>query len=77
MKISLLDDSLIVEVFYEKNDSEYDDNVCIAFTEPCDDDQCIFRAGETYIYLTSNQARELGQALIYAAGESDLKSRDS
>lgn len=76
MKISLLDNSLIVEVYFEKNDSEYDDNVCISFMESCEEEECIFKAYETNIFLTPIQARELAMALLQVAQESDQKSRD-
>jgi hypothetical protein len=76
MKILLLDKTLVLDVYYEKSDSEFDDNVCICFTEPCDDEERLFRACETDIYLTADEARQLAHALIDVAQESDRRSTD-
>ncbi len=74
MAISLLDDSLTVEICYEDTDSEFEDNICIKFTEDCPREEKIFLADETNIYLTIQQARELADALINAASHSTLSS---
>jgi len=76
MRISLLNDCMRVDVFYEKTDSEFDDNICLSFTEPCPDDEKVFNANESNIYLTTREARQLAQALLAAAEESDIRSRD-
>jgi hypothetical protein len=76
MKISLLENTLVIDVFYEKTDSEFDDNICVSFAEPCEEEERLFRACETNIYLTAREARQLAQALLEIADESDLKSKD-
>ncbi|MBP1701511.1 MAG: hypothetical protein H6Q38_618 [Chloroflexi bacterium] len=70
MPIYLLDDSLRVIVYYDQVDCEYEDNICVSILEYCPDDEKIMRAGETNIYLTREQARQLGRALLEAADES-------
>jgi hypothetical protein len=66
MAIYLLDNSLKVEVFYDPSDSEFEDNICICFVEECPDDEKLFLAGETNIYLTPDEACHLAQAVIKA-----------
>jgi hypothetical protein len=66
MPIYLLDDSLAVDIYYECDDSEFEDNICISFYEDCPDSEKIFRAGQTNIYLTSQQAQQLAEALVKA-----------
>ena len=67
MFVLLLDNSLKVEVYCDNMDSEFEDNVCISFVETCPDDEKIFRAGETNIYLTLKQAEQFGNLLVRAA----------
>jgi hypothetical protein len=69
--ISLLDNSLKVTVFFEEKDCEFDDNVCVSFAEVCPDEERIFRAEETNIYLTPKQAHQLAKALEQAAQASE------
>jgi hypothetical protein len=69
MVINLLDDSLSVEVYYDQVDCEYEDNICISILEDCPDEEKVFRAGQTNLYLTRDQARRLGRALLDAAEE--------
>jgi hypothetical protein len=71
MPIFLLDDTIRVEVYYESKDCDFEDNICVSFLEVCPDDEKIFLAGETNIYLTSKQARQLAKALSNVANESD------
>jgi len=77
MIISLLDGSLKVQVFYEEPDATFEDNVCISFLEDCPEDEKIFKANETNIFLTPGQAAQLAEALSKAAAESKLASRKS
>ena len=69
--IFLLEDSLRVEVYFESSDQDFEDNICISFYEDCPYPEKIFRAGETNIYLTPEQACRLGKALIEAAEHSE------
>jgi hypothetical protein len=71
MTIYLLEETLQIDVFYECEDHDLEDNICISVVENCPPAERIMRAGETVIYLTSNQARELGQALLEAVIHSE------
>jgi hypothetical protein len=71
MTISLLDNSLKVEIFFEVSDCEFNDNICVKIDEDCPDDEKVFRGDETNLYLTSHQARHLAAALLHAAEESE------
>jgi hypothetical protein len=77
MEIKLLGGELIVNICYENSDKEFDDNICLSFSEPCLDDTRIFRAAETNLYITPQEARELAEILLKAAETSDLSSHDS
>ncbi len=70
MSIFLLDDTLQVDIFYECEDHDLEDNVCISIIERCPPEEQLLRAGETYLFLTPDEARQLGQALIEAADHS-------
>lgn len=67
MKIHLLDDSLQVEIYYEQNDEEFKDNICVHILEDCADDERLFRAKEINLYITPQQACQLSKALSRAA----------
>lgn len=56
MSVSLLDNSLKVDIYFEESDSAFEDDICISITEDCPDDEKIFRADETNIYITPDQA---------------------
>lgn len=75
MQISLLDDSLFVSIFYDLPDQDFEDNICIQLIEQCPEDEKIFRAKETNIYLTPEQAAQLAEALSKAAADSKLAQR--
>lgn len=70
MDIWILDDSLRITIFFDREDCVYEDNVCVSFRESCPDDEKIFRADETHIFLTPTQAIRLSQALREAAEKS-------
>jgi hypothetical protein len=69
-QLKLLDDSLLVKVFYERTDSDFDDDICIRFQEDCPEDEKLFKAGETNIFLTPDQANQFALLLIEAAKQS-------
>jgi hypothetical protein len=71
MTITLLDGSMKVDIFFELNDCEYGDNICINITEKCPDDERVFRGDETNLYLTPRQARRLSSAFLKAAEDSE------
>jgi len=75
MSISLLDGTLRFGIFFDKGDKEFEDNICLCFKEDCPEEEKIFYAGETNIYITSEQARELAAQLLDAAEKSSHSSR--
>jgi len=70
MRIELLDGCLTVSVYFERQDSEFADNICLSFLEPCAEDEKIFKADETNLFLSVKEARTLARALLLAADES-------
>ncbi|NPV85314.1 MAG: hypothetical protein HPY45_04825 [Anaerolineae bacterium] len=71
MAIYLLDNSLRVEIFFEQNDCDFADNICVSIREDCPDEEKLFRADETNIYITRHEAQQLITALLQAIAESD------
>ena len=73
--ITLLDGSLKLTIFYEDADSEFDDNICLRFEEDSRDLERLFRAEDTSMYLTHEQAAlivlELNRALEAARRAGD------
>ena len=74
MTIHLLDGTLQIDIFFECEDHDLEDNICITIIERCAPNERLFRAGQTNIFLTPNQARTLGEALIKSASHSDANS---
>jgi len=70
MGISLLDNSLNVEVYFEKTDADLEDNICLCITETCHEDEKLFRAAQTNVFLTVKEAHTLAQALVDAVDAS-------
>lgn len=70
MTFHLLDGTLQIDIFYESEYQDLEDNICVSIIERCPPDERLLRAGETYIYLTPEEARELGQTLLAAANHS-------
>lgn len=77
MLVEILNGSLQINIRYEHTDSTYDDNVCLCFKEPCHDDEKLFRANETNLFLTPKEARTLAKALLAVAEQSDFASHDA
>jgi hypothetical protein len=77
MIIELLGGELVISISFENVDREFDDNIRLSFNEPCHDDTRIFRATETNLFITSQEARKLAEILKKIANESDLSSHDS
>jgi hypothetical protein len=69
MTIHLLEDTLEIDIFYECEDQDLEDNICISVVERCPPDEKLFRVGKTLIYLTSQEAHTLGKALISMADQ--------
>lgn len=74
MTINLLDNTLHIEVFYERDDQDLEDNICVSIIESCPPQERIMRSGETHIYLTAHQACQLGEALLTAARLSEANT---
>ncbi len=73
MTIHLLDGTLEVDIFYECEDHDLDDNICISVVERCPPSEKLLRAGETHLYLTAAEARVLGERLLAASIKSDIQ----
>ena len=69
--IYLLDDSLQVEIFYEKDDGGYTDNICMKIIESCIEEEKVFRHDENHLYLTPEQAKALAEAFTRAVQSSE------
>jgi hypothetical protein len=67
MEMNLLDNSLKIEVFFDREDETFSDNICLRIKENCPDEERIFRAEESNIYLTPHQACHLADSLLKAA----------
>ncbi len=76
MIFHLLDETLQIDIFYECEDEDLEDNVCISIVEDCPHDERLLRAGETHIYLTPDEARVLGEALLTAANHSETEEAE-
>jgi len=70
MTIFLLDGTIEIEIFFECVDHDLEDNICVKIFEKCPPAERLLRAGETNIFLTPDQARQLGTALLGAADNS-------
>jgi hypothetical protein len=79
--ITLLDGSLKLNIFYEQFDRSFDDDICLCFTEDCPEDEKIFKADETSIYLTPEEAAlvvlELNRAISAYRQDTSPKENDS
>ena len=71
MPVYLLDESVMVDVLYEEKDCDFKDNICMTICEDCPDEEKIFRAELSNIYMTVNQARQLARLLVSAAEQSE------
>ena len=75
MAIELLNGSLKIDIFFDKNDKEYDDNICMCLKEYGPEDEKILYANETHLFITIKEARKLAETLIAAADISSQASR--
>jgi hypothetical protein len=67
-EITLLDGSLKLNIYYEETDSAFEDDICLCFAEDCPEDEKVFKADETSIYLTPEQAALIVMELNRAIG---------
>ncbi len=70
MDFWILDDTLRVSVKYEKQDGDLKDNVSLSIYESCPEDEKLFIADETNMYLTKEEAILLANALLNAVRHS-------
>jgi hypothetical protein len=75
MTVNLLDGSLKLDVFYDCKDSQFEDHLCLKIIEECPEEEKIFNAGETNIYLTAEQAQQISDALLKAVHQSTRKAK--
>lgn len=77
MNLELLGGELLLKICFDNSDKDFDDNICLSFIEPCIEETKLFRAKETNIFLTPQEARSLADLLLQAAEASDRSSLDS
>ncbi len=70
MYIYLVDNSLRVQVYYDETDQTYSDNICISIDEECPCEEKVLINDQTNLYITPEQAEQLGNALLMAARNS-------
>jgi hypothetical protein len=56
MSVSLLEGGLLINIYFDESDREFDDDICIEITEDCPEDERVLRFEETNIYITPDQA---------------------
>ena len=69
--LSLLDGELKVAVEFDNSEEGYQDNIKIVFSENSSPAFALFKADETSLGLTSEEARKLALWLISAADKND------
>jgi len=75
MAIELLKGSLKIDVYFDNTDKEYEDNICVCVQEFGPEDEKVLYAGETNIFINSEQARQLAEMFTKAADHSSHASR--
>lgn len=75
MELKLLNGSLIVKIFFDPKDREFEDNVCVCLKEFGPEEEKLFYASETNIYLSDEEARSMADLLLKAADHSSHASR--
>jgi hypothetical protein len=67
MTIPLLNDCMQVDIFYETEDQQFSDNICIRIRETCPSEERLMLAEESNIFITPQEACTLANALLKAA----------
>ncbi|MBM3137137.1 MAG: hypothetical protein FJZ98_02995 [Chloroflexi bacterium] len=75
MAMELLNGSLKIEIFYDRRDKEYEDNICLSIKEIGPEEEKVFYAGETNLYIKPEDARKLADMLLEAADHSSHATR--
>lgn len=70
MTIHLLDKTWQIEIFYDHEDRDLEDNICVAIVERCPPSERLLRVGKTHLYLTPAEAQALGEGLLKAVAQS-------
>jgi hypothetical protein len=76
MKIKLPDGSLHVDVFLDRSESGYDDNVFVRITEECPERYKLFRGNQITIGITAADARKLAQQLVEVAEQDETAAKE-
>ena len=74
MEFWLLDDSLRIRIRYACEDSDLSDNICISIMESCPDQEKLFIADETNIFISATEAEQLAGALLAAVQHSRMNN---
>jgi repressor LexA len=76
MKIKLLDGSWDVEVFLDRSEPAYDDNVFLSIAEECPQEQKLIKGNQITLGITAADARELAQRLLEVAEADEVAARE-
>lgn len=76
MELWLLDDSLRIRIRYACEDSDFSDNICISIMESCPDQEKLFIADETNIFISAAEAEQMAGALLVAVQQSRMNKDD-
>ncbi len=75
MEVEILNGSMKIEIFYDRQDRDYEDNICVRIKESGPEDEKIMYANETNLFITAQQARQLAEMLLTVADHSNHASR--
>jgi repressor LexA len=75
MKIKLLDGSWDVEVFLDRSEPAYDDNVFLSIAEECPQEQKLLKTDQITIGITAIDARKLARRLLAVAAADEAAAR--
>ena len=66
MAVKILDDTITFEAFIDHEDNEFEDDVCLRFTETCPEEEKVFYGGENNLYVTRDQALKIAVEILKA-----------
>ena len=75
MKIKLLDGSWDVEVFLDRSEPAYDDNVFLSIAEECPQEQKLIKGNQITIGIAAADARKLARRLLEVAEADEAAAR--
>jgi predicted RNase H-like HicB family nuclease len=76
MPVQILDGAMTIDIYFDPLDSEYEDDICLSFVECCPEEEKVFSAGETNLYVTRKEAQQLIEALLAAMQESEENNEE-